>query len=359
MNKLYLLSLLFILSLKLVYAQSNTFTIEENLSKPEKLLPTVSPNILFSRVDKNFLKLSVTGELVELGTHPVITGYLKAYQNHYPITISPDIIWLLICQGFSRHVTNNSEELRSLFVNFENKKTLEVVREVDNRTDISDFPWESVFPDFTKQISAYTGNKLINNLTPDFSTTTPASLIAGQISIMESMRNFFNYKVTMVGCGISEITIEGTLNDWEKIDKRLDFLSRYNLSWWTSELKPIIAEIIKTKKGKLNKEFWMNMIKYHKLGFYGSYDGIDGWLLKFYPYKGNGQRSDFKEIKSASVLPSEILTVPFILELRDKANNIINSRKLEFWAGFMGLKQDTKTFNVKPEIGWAVNQQSK
>ena len=28
---------------------------------------------------------------------------------------------------------------------------------------------------------------------------------------------------------------------------------------------------------------------------------------------------------------------------------------MEFWSGFMGLKQNEKTFNLKPEIGWAVN----
>lgn len=102
----------------------------------------------------------------------------------------------------------------------------------------------------------------------------------------------------------------------------------------------------------------MNMVKYHKTGLYGTYDGIDGWWLKFYPYleingKGKGlTRSEFKEIKSTSILPMEIAS----FEIQNGLAMPIASYKMEFWAGFMGLKQDRQTFNVKPEIGWAVNK---
>lgn len=393
---LYLI-LFFLLSTGMTYAQSSTYQIEK-LSKPEKLLPTVPPGKLFGQIDKNFLKLSVTDELVELGTRPVITGYLRAYQNHYPVTISPDIAWLLICQGFSHHLNSNSEALRSLLVDFKDKKELAVIRNMTGTGDLSVFPWESVFPEFVQQISAYTGPKLIENLSADFTTTTPTSLIAGQITIMESMKEFFNYKVILVGCGIPEVTIEGSAEDWEKISRHLDYLSQYDLKWWTSELKPVIQKIIDTKRGKFDKAFWMNMIKYHKSGLYGSYDGIDGWLLKFYPYleghvkpavqaatgspdagkditrsapalfpsdnmitlnKVNGTkkltRSDFKEIKSVSVVPKEMANVPFVFEIQDNTGKVLTAYKMEFWAGFMGVKQNKSTFNIKPEIGWAVN----
>lgn len=34
------------------------------------------------------------------GCHPVLQGFVNAYKNHRPMTISPDIIWLLIIQAF-------------------------------------------------------------------------------------------------------------------------------------------------------------------------------------------------------------------------------------------------------------------
>lgn len=357
MIRFYTILLFLALASARVNAQSETYQIE-TLSKPEKLLPTVSSDMLFKNIEKNFVKLSVTENLVDLGTHPVILGYLRAYQNHYPITISPDIAWLLICQGFANHVNNNPEKIRDKIVSFKGKQTLTVQRDVSGLENLSDFQWETLFPEFAAQITGFTGKELIENLTADFTTTTPTIRVASQISIMESMKEFFNYKVVFLGCGIPEVTIEGSVKDWEKILTRLDYLSRYDLKWWTSELKPVIQKIIATKKGNVDNEFWMNMVKYHKIGLYGAYDGIDGWLLKFYPYLQGGNLSTFKEIKDVNILPKELSNVPFLLELKDGNGQINQSFKMELWAGFMGVKQDKFTFNVKPEIGWVVNKKN-
>lgn len=392
MNRFFIIMLLLTLTLGKAYAQSETYQIEI-LTKPEKLLPTVNPGGLFHKIKKDFIKLSVKDDLVDLGTHPVIMGYLRAYQNHYPVTISPDIAWLLICQGFANHVNADPEKIRSQFVNFEGKKTLTVRRDLSKLGGMANFPWETLFPEFAEQIAGFTGKELISNLSADFTTTTPTVLVASQITIMESMKEFFNYKVTFIGCGIPEVTVEGSVKDWEKILMRLDYLSKYDLKWWTSELKPVIQKIIDTKKGKPDKQFWMNMVKYHKLGVYGSYDGIDGWLLKFYPYLQSGTppvmenkvtankgpanipgyvnvalpsktstlyltRSGFKEINSINSLPKELANVPFILEVEDTSENVVKSFNMEFWAGFMGVKQDQNSFNIKPEIGWAVNRKT-
>lgn len=388
MNSFSLITLCLTLILGSVHAQSDTYQIEV-LSKPEKLLPTVSREALFENIDKNFVKLSVADNLADFGTHPVIIGYLKAYQNHYPITISPDIAWLLICQGFANHVNNDPENVRSQLVNFEGKKTLTVERDMKQLKNLADFQWETVFPEFADQIAGFTGKALIDHLSADFTTTTPSVLVASQITLMESMKEFFNYKVMLMGCGLPEVTVEGSVKDWEKILKKLDYLAEYDLKWWTSELKPVIQKIVDTKKGKLDKQFWMNMVKYHKLGVYGSYDGIDGWLLKFYPYLQGGappapkvmankgpagdimipntsdpsyktrtlylRRSRFREIKSINDLPKELANVPFLVEVTDGQGIVKQSFNMEFWAGFMGVKQDPQSFNVKPEIGWAVN----
>lgn len=392
MNRRYLLMFFLTLALGRVNAQSETYQIE-TLSKPEKLMRVIPSSKLYENVAKDFVKLSVSDSLTDFGTHPVILGYLQAYQNHYPVTISPDIAWLLICQGFANHVNNSPEKLRSQIVNFEGKELLTVKRDVSALKSLADFQWETVFPEFAEQIAGFTGKPLIDNLSADFTTTTPTVRIASQITIMESMKEFFNYKVSFIGCGIPEVTVEGNIADWKKILKRLDYLSKYDLKWWTSELKPVIQKIIDTKQGKVDKQFWMNMIKYHTLGAYGSYNGIDGWLLKFYPYLEGGsppvaekkvtagsaamdvfipntdapsyktrtlylRRSEFKEIQFVNTLPKELANVPFILEVKDADGTVKESLQMEFWAGFMGVKQDKQSFNVKPEIGWAVNRKT-
>lgn len=335
--------------------KADTYQIEK-LSEPDYPIVIVPANELYQKIEQNLIKISVTDDLVLNDAHPVLGGFLKAYKEHRPVTISPDIMWLLICQGFGQHVNNNAEELRNKFVDFQGQKELEVVRNVSPDTDMKTFPWEGVFPEFVDKIAEYTGKELTKNLSADFTTTTKASLISSQITIMESMKKYFKYKVIMIGCGIPSVTIEGTVEDWKKILVKLDFLSQYDLKWWTSELKPVIQKIIDTKQGKkFDKNFWMDMVKFHREGLYGSYTDIDGWLLKFFPYYSDGERTDLKELKGIGRLPSEIVRVPFTFCIKSSDGTTIKSYKMEFWSGFMGLKQNEKTFNLKPEIGWAVN----
>ena len=61
------------------------------------------------------------------GMSSILQGFYSSYENHLPLRLTPDIIWILIVQGFSHHVNFNAEELREKFVNFEKKKTLEVI----------------------------------------------------------------------------------------------------------------------------------------------------------------------------------------------------------------------------------------
>lgn len=58
--------------------------------------------------------------------HPVFEAFLAAYSNHEDIILSPDDIWLMITIYYAKYVDDNAEQLRSLFVNHEEKKTLEV-----------------------------------------------------------------------------------------------------------------------------------------------------------------------------------------------------------------------------------------
>lgn len=50
----------------------------------------------------------------------------QAYADHRPFVLSPDMIWLLISQGFAQHVNANHESLRKYFVDFSGKQSLVV-----------------------------------------------------------------------------------------------------------------------------------------------------------------------------------------------------------------------------------------
>ena len=65
---------------------------------------------------------------------------------------------------------------------------------------------------------------------------------------MSAFKEYFSYKLRMLACGISSISLEGSLEDWEKIKYKLEYLSTKGLEWWTKHLIPIIDNIILTKK---------------------------------------------------------------------------------------------------------------
>lgn len=174
------------------------------------------------------LHSSLTCPLVTFGSHPIIRGFTVAYNEHRPITISPDIIWLLICQGFSHHVNYNAEQLRCKFVNFEEKRWIRI--EATPGSDKSQF--EELIIKSVDEIQNYVGEELVQILTANFTTTTGSSLIASKISILNSMKQYFKYYYGFHRCGIPSITLEGTVEDWQSILIRLDYLENFDLKWW-------------------------------------------------------------------------------------------------------------------------------
>ena len=95
------------------------------------------------------------------------------------------------------------------------------------------------FPEFTKQISKYAGTELVEILTSDFSTTTLTEKVASEITIMEAMESYFEFVLISVICGIPEVTLKGTPEDWQKIYDKVLSLRKYELDWWISELELI------------------------------------------------------------------------------------------------------------------------
>ncbi len=341
----------------LLHYSTSSYEIEE-LSAPDKLLESVSPTHVFVglKADKIEQISQLPDQLVYFGNHPFLLGMLKAYQEHRPFVISPDMIWLLIEQGFARHIAVHAEKFRNKLVGFQGKRELTVV--VDStqiKIGHSDSQWDLVFPQFVDQIERYTGTDYVKNLRSDFSTTDADSKIASEIVLMESVKVFFDYRVMMIGCGISSVTIEGTVADWEKILKKIEYIDTYDLAWWTTELKPIIQEIIHTKKGQVNKEFWRNMVQLRDKAIYVPHETIDGWITKFYPFNDKGEQRELLPIVNVKGIAAEYVKVPFILEDRTTQKEYA----MEFWAGMFGMEQDKRNYRLKPAIGWAIVHSSR
>ena len=324
-----------------------TFKVEDDLSPPRYIFPTY---------EEKYYRSSISGPIQGSCQYGLLENFLTAYHHDLPICISPDDIWLLICQGFSQHVNTNSEELRHYFVDFEGRKTITVKRlELHPATATVD-DWRDIIAEFPTHLKKQVKDDIVDKLAFNFSTTSLDTRIAGHVTLMSSLQKYFKYRVVMFGCGIPYIQLDGTLEDWENVLEKANSLKKYNLSWWIDQLVPILDQFIQAKKGNIDVEFWKNMIK-EKNGS-GFYDPgyISGWICKFFPYdRYYLKRRSLEIIYDIEDLFPQILDAPFELELQATNEKI----PCKFHSGFMGVSQDPISFVVKPQIGWFITVNDK
>ena len=280
------------------------------------------------------------------GYHKVLLGYLNAYFDHCPIKVSPNIIWQLILNLFSKYVNDYSEKLRNIFVNFEGKKDIECIR-IGKFKDVYEYE-DDLIDEFCKRISENIGTELTDILTPNFTTSTKESIIAGKVSIMSTFKKYFNYRIGMVSCGIPYILLEGNLEDWKKILEKLKSLSKCGFS--TKKIEEDIIEIINTKEGKINLDFWRKIIMETKGTITEVKDCMDveverelitGWILDFYN-KTQVKKDDLKNLKE------EVISAPVTVKEVETGE----TRPAVIYAGIRDLKQDPNTFIVEPIVNY-------
>lgn len=343
----------------------------EELEPPKDLLSTMDYDDILNKMfnelgidNKLLVHSQFAAPLVGGGLHPFFNGLHWAYAEHRPFVLSPDALWLVICQGFAQHVDHNAEALRHLFVDFDGKQTIQVYSD-DISLNAKADKWEKVFPKFTEQIAGYTGDSLIDVLTANFTTTTPTTRTASQLTIMATLQSYFDYELIEI-CGIPQVILEGTAEDWQRIVDRVQWLRRYQLDWWVDEMVPVLEKIVLAAQGEVDRDFWRGMYKYHDLPHEMCGDPYvlsDGWIVKFFPYNDLDFRDEFwshekpeyfrNNLQSlhdvADDLPPEITVVPLrYISLSG------DTTQLQLCAGFVGLSQNSATYALRPEIGWFI-----
>jgi hypothetical protein len=210
-------------------------------------------------------------------------GFLSAvqlaYSDHRPLVLTPDAVWLCIARGFAQHVTANAEQLRGKFVRHKEQEKLAV--------DLPGFvkgsrdnKWPEVFGQFSDAIAEHIGRQR-DLVVCAFSTTGPVERAASEIVLMDAMRHYFWYYGSTL-CGIPEITLEGTAEDWLQIRRRARALEEYELAWWTSALDPVLDQFALVAAGKEpDLGFWRSMFKLDDASG-GPY--VTGWINVLFPY---------------------------------------------------------------------------
>ena len=298
------------------------------------------------------------------GGNAFIETLHTAYYEHRPLVFSPDMIWLLICQGFSIHINENSKKFQNQISKHISKKKIEIVRQEFEKGKDND--WSSVFNQFTDSIRVNTKDNIADLMVAKFSTTTQVETIAYQITLMEMVKKYVGFELES-GCGIHSITIEGTPEDWQTLKEKTIALRKYELEIWVDGLLPILDEFILASQNKPNPSFWANIYK-HTIRPYNP-ECVSGWIVKFFPYieytddlDGTLKRfykPNYLIKKEEYYYYSTLTTANFPHGIIDysfdwKDLQLKKTYSMAANAGFIGCTQDKTTKALRPEIGWLV-----
>ncbi|KAF0534190.1 hypothetical protein F8M41_010111 [Gigaspora margarita] len=268
---------------------------------------------------------------------------LHAYNYHKHLRLSPDDVWLTISQGVSEHINRNPEKFRNRFVQHEGKKKL-IIFVVDI---ISGDTLEGNWPEAVNRLVTAADKHVekidIKNLLEcNFSTTTTNSLTASRIVLLDTVKSYFKFSFSTI-CGIPKVTLEGTLEDWMKLQEKVAHLRKLNLEldFWLDRLEPVIWNLVATYRGEVDEDYWGRIVKIDKVFGSGGGTFVSGWLINFFPYKEG-------EVKVQDI-PDGIVGVPFD----------VDGTELKFIAGFIGANQEILEGSdgesvVSPVIGWSI-----
>ncbi|XP_070576547.1 uncharacterized protein [Ptychodera flava] len=282
--------------------------------------------------------------------HALIQAVHLAYDKHYPLVLSPDMIWLCITQGLAIHINQNSGQQRD---------TCQIkVRRDDFVKDFADNSWLDVIDEISQRVKEKIGKRTCDLITPNFSTTGLKEKAVCSIALMDAVRSFTKCSLTCQ-CGIPSITLEGAKEDWAAVRRKAEQLEQYDLKQWTEELLPILDQFVSASSGKIDRKFWSNIYKLQNEPG-GPY--VSGWITTLFPYleyprdvveSGYLRRWSVPGLRcgfNADTFTSGLSKVPIVWEY------LVQPFNMQFIGGFMAVSQDKRTLALRPEIGWAVVQ---
>jgi hypothetical protein len=309
-----------------------------------------------------------TGKVVKgmAGLNSLVLASQCAFSRHYPLTISPDIIWITLLNGLSIHINENAEVLRHHFVEHEGKNLIEVRRN-EFIMGSPENNWPEVFDEFSHKIRMQIGKQNHEMLTTEYSTTTPVCKASCEVALMDCMKSYFEY-LFKTCCGIPYFDIEGTTEDYLKMKEQVDSWGKWDLEWWTEPVKHVLDNLILATKGEADEDWFQH---FYKEGGGSGGPFITGWINWLFPYinykkwnsDGSGKQGHltFHNVKNPQVgklgesfygnctdcFPPSYSNCPFVWDYFGQQHNY------KFIAGLMAIDQ-TEDMSLRPRVGWAV-----
>lgn len=243
-------------------------------------------------------------------TNGFVGSIYQAYCSHQRLILRPDDVWVAIETQFSLYMNKHAETLRKQFVKHSGQKELIVKIIAANLYDVDYGKFSQLI---TNEIHKnVVDEKVVDWLLPNFTTTTDTDRTVASIIIMSAMQKYFTY-TCCIECGIPEVTLLGTVEDWKKLRSKIDKLLEYNVASidqdqecknnsnnknnindqninvmlkWHSLLAPILDEFVNSAQGRVNVDFWDKVC--HSKGGGSGPSYLCGWITAFCMFDKDG-----------------------------------------------------------------------
>jgi hypothetical protein len=238
---------------------STTFAVDDVMPASEMLPVWRMHEAIKRTLESDVESCSDYHGAVVKGVHyqPLLAAVYTAFNNHYPLVLSPDSMWITIAQGVAHHMAIHGEALRSRFVSHRGKHRLVV--EVSDWVDGSpENPWPDAFASWSTQIRDRVGPEIHDQLMCDFTTTGSLERTVSQIVMMDIYERYFAYELYGI-CGIPAITLEGSPADWQRLADKAVGLARFDLDWWWPHLLPICEQFVRDIRRDVERTVWQRI----------------------------------------------------------------------------------------------------
>lgn len=259
-------------------------------SVPEEFKPD-APQVLLSSLSPSFGTSSQNDMFDTSAVSPssgsLVRGALDAWAQHQHLVLRPDEVWFEVLVQMNFYMTAHAEEVRRLFVDFDDKQEIKVLAGT----------WTDVIAGFSRAIAGRVKpDWLLDWIMPAFSTSNSNDEMTATVLMMGLVQHYFSFTGGII-CGLPKVTLLGDQYDWHRLLAKLDRLHEFGpeAADYATQLKPIFTKFVQTFAQPDSddvKAFWKQIVRAERTFSCGSGPieyNVSGWVLAFMHWREDGK----------------------------------------------------------------------
>lgn len=198
---------------------------------------------------------------------------------------------------------------------------------------------------------------IVTWMTPSFTTTTTTDVMVANLAVMSTVREYFDQTFEL-SCGLSQLTLEGTLEDWQKLYEKTFELLKFKIKAideWCQLMLPVLKEFVQTYQGIVNNDFWQKICTSKRRGS-GDQKCLRGWFVIFGAFDDHGKYllNTLEYVKETGIygsldddsVPDCGLSVNITIDDHGKEYHTV------FYAGLLLTQYDAIKNLLSPSVDW-------